>query len=138
MQREIRFRGKATGMGNTPANWVYGGGCVTVNGHTFIIPDIAPKFTGKSMYETKAIEVCYLCQYTGLRDVNGKEVYGGDVVRLYGNGNYAYTVEWNKAVSAFLARCTRTIGLANLTEETPIEVIGNIYDNPNLLKGENR
>lgn len=44
-------------------------------------------------------------------------------------------VEWSKAHSAFLARCIQTkTGLANLTPFVPIEVIGNIYDNPNLLK----
>ena len=61
----IRFRGKATGKGNIPTNWVYGGGCFAVNGNTFIIPDVAPKFTGNGEYETKAIEVRFICQSTG-------------------------------------------------------------------------
>lgn len=127
------------GHGEYPTNWVYGGGCVTVNGHTFIIPEIAPKYMGKSMYETMAIGVCYLCQYTGLRDVNGKEVYEGDIVRLDGNKKYTYIVEWSKSHTAFLARCIQTkTGLANLNPFKPIEVLGNIYDNPNLLKGENK
>lgn len=55
-KRSIRFRGKATGKGNIPTNWVYGGGCFAVNDNTFIIPDAAPKFTGNGVYEAKALK----------------------------------------------------------------------------------
>lgn len=61
------------------------------------------------------------------------------VVRLDGNKKYTYVIEWSEKHTAFLARCIQTkTGLANLTPFVPIEVIGNIYDNPNLLKGENK
>lgn len=136
-KRVIRFRGKATGKGNIPTNWVYGGGCFAVNGNTFIIPDVAPKFTGNRVYETKAIEVRFICQSTGLHDNLKSEVYEGDVIRLNGNTRYTYIVEWSNEHAAFLARCIQTkTGLANLTPFVPIEVIGNIYDNQNLLKEE--
>lgn len=138
-KRSIRFRGKATGKGNIPTNWVYGGGCFAVNGNTFIIPDAAPKFTGNGGYEAKAIEVRFICQSTGLHDIFKAEVYEGDVARLDGNKKYTYVIEWSEKHTAFLARCIQTkTGLANLTPFVPIEVIGNIYDNPNLLKGENK
>lgn len=131
------FRGKATGKGNVHTNWVYGGGCFAVNGNFFIIPHIAPKFTGNGWYETKAIEVCFICQSTGLQDIFKSEVYEGDVVRLDGNKKYTYVIEWSEKHTAFLARCIQTkTGLANLTPFVPIEVIGNIYDDQNLLKGE--
>ena len=135
MQRTIRFRGKATGKGNIHTNWVYGGGCFSVAGNTFIFADPTPKFMGNGVYEAKAIEVRFICQSVGLHDIFKAEVYEGDVVRLDGNKKYTYIVEWSKAHSAFLARCIQTkTGLANLTPFVPIEVIGNIYDNPNLLK----
>jgi hypothetical protein len=132
----IRFRGKATGKGNIPTNWVYGGGCFAVNGNTFIIPDVAPKFTGNGEYETKAIEVRFICQSTGLHDIFKSEIFEGDVVRLDGNKKYTYVVEWSKPHTAFLARCVQTkTGLADLSPYRPIEVMGNIYDNKHLLKG---
>lgn len=94
---------------------------------------------GNGVYEAKAVEVRFICQSTGLHDIFKAEVYEGDVVRLDGNKKYTYIVEWSKAHSAFLARCIQTkTGLANLTPFVPIEVIGNIYDNPNLLKGVNQ
>ena len=92
-KRSIRFRGKATGKGNIPTNWVYGGGCFAVNGNTFIIPDVAPKFTGNGVYETKAIEVRFICQSTELHDIFKSEVFEGDVVRLDGNKKYTYVIE---------------------------------------------
>lgn len=102
MQRTIRFRGKATGKGNIPTNWVYGGGCFSVAGNTFFFADPTPKFMGNGVYEAKAIEVRFICQSVGLHDIFKAEVYEGDVVRLDGNKKYTYIVEWSKAHSAFL------------------------------------
>lgn len=59
----------------------------------------------------------------------------GRCVRLDGNKKYTYVIEWSEKHTAFLARCIQTkTGLANLTPFKDIEVIGNIYDNPTLLK----
>lgn len=77
MQRTIRFRGKATGKGNIPTNWVYGGGCFSVAGNTFIFADPTPKFMGNGVYEAKAIEVRFICQSVGLHDIFKAEVYEG-------------------------------------------------------------
>lgn len=95
MQRTIRFRGKATGKGNIPTNWVYGGGCFAVAGNTFIFADPTPKFMGNGVYEAKAIEVRFICQSTGLHDIFKSVVYEGDVVRLDGNKKYTYVIEWS-------------------------------------------
>ncbi len=71
-----------------------------------------------------------------MHDIFNVEVYEGDVVRLHGNKNYTYIVEWSKQHSAFLARCVQTrTGLANLTPFISIEILGNIHDNPKLAKG---
>lgn len=132
----FKYRGKATGKGANARNWVYGGGCFAVNGNTFIIANSAPKFTDKGQYTAKAVECVYIGQYTGLHDIFNVEVYEGDVVRLHGNKNYTYIVEWSKQHSAFLARCVQTrTGLANLTPFISIEILGNIHDNPKLAKG---
>lgn len=85
-------------------------------------------------------------QYTGLKDKNGKEVYSGDIFRNTINGG-TWRVYWNEKDAAFwvdsgVAGCSlgefdwdrseRKYGFIRKN----CEVIGNINDNPELLKGE--
>ena len=104
----------------------------------------------KSNYGNKSFSFddIELMQYTGLHDKNGKEIYEGDIVKQvsykYSNDEYghkgfyeniskvlykgrAFQYEWIK---------TNEIEMPKDFKENFIEVIGNIYDNPELLGGE--
>lgn len=76
-----------------------------------------------------------LQQYTGLKDKNGVEIYEGDVVETgYGIG----VIEWIDINCCFKIRWIQTI-LEEKYSWIPFkgfkykEVIGNIYENPELL-----
>lgn len=80
-----------------------------------------------------------LMQFTGLHDKNGKEIYEGDICRLVNAEGYEHyenmagirAVEWNNENMAL--QFSGYVPLKWGGRES-IEVIGNIYQNPELLK----
>jgi len=84
-----------------------------------------------------------LMQYTGLKDKKGKEIYEGDILRYNYFGrdkrkkvNYEYTtVKWDTTYTGFSPFSEIWgYGLARFDDFYEWEVIGNIYENPELLK----
>lgn len=82
-------------------------------------------------------------QYTGLKDKNGREVFEGDIVTVVDVGEVftgvvIYDLEECdfKATNGEEDYGNQFIYISNTTEE--IEVLGNVYKNPELLKEANR
>lgn len=75
-----------------------------------------------------------LMQFTGLLDKNGKEIYEGDIIQHYQNkrdGKYKY----GHPHKVEFVNTTNKAGW-NITKSSIKEVIGNIYENPELLQSE--
>lgn len=78
-------------------------------------------------------------QYTGLKDKNGKEVYEGDILRFNNHGYRNGQVVWNADECCYElqypAEPYQGQTESYLHRVNTYEVIGNIYENLNLLKG---
>lgn len=135
--REILFRGKR--LDND--EWVEGSFCPDALEQTrggFLLDGFIRRFemdTHKmAMYEVDRETVG---QYTGLTDKNGKRIFEGDVVLLdgikgivnYGTGCFCVKLTGPD----YLYRNNPAIDIV-LNEYPGLKVIGNIHDNPELLK----
>lgn len=81
-----------------------------------------------------------LMQSTGLVDKNGKEIFEGDILAVEADDEVVnVNVLWDKKHALFIFKSKKYNEeelLAELVEDNacPIEIIGNIYENPELLK----
>lgn len=72
-----------------------------------------------------------LMQYTGLKDKNGKEIYEGDIIR-FTKGTRCYEVAFMYA--GFKRKLGNEGNCADIHEPDDWDIVGNIYENPELLE----
>ena len=124
MNREILYRGI-----NFQKEWVYGDLF-----HSYANDDIAVAYyrEGSKTPTFDAIFPESFGQYTGLTDKNGVKIFEGDIISL-GDPNIKYLTMWrNAGFAAKLIGASSYIGLTYWASD--IEVLGNIIDNPELMK----
>ena len=129
MEREIKFRGKTS-----KSKWLYGD-LIHNRGDVFIAPAGIANPLAKA--EDFMVDENTIGQFTGLKDKNGKEIYEGDI--LGGCNGSINGCEWK--VEPFEVKFFKNKfnvpsdwGTYGETDSTHyLEVIGNIYENPELL-----
>ena len=102
----------------------------------------ADSYNGQPMIRTTMYndyfdtEDMILMQYTGLKDKNGVEIYEGDIVRILGGEYEQGFYEWDEKVCIkdFIYDGFNLMMTVNQIGNEALEVIGNIYDNPELLE----
>ena len=93
------------------------------------------------MNDDKGYHLIWL-QYTGLKDKNDVEIYDGDVIRIsgvYASDKFApFVVEYQDHMASFYPRSINGYEPdESWWQDWTIEVIGNIYENPELLRHNN-
>lgn len=144
--RDILFRGKRRDNGK----WHYG---------SYLFLKDAPSYdwTGTEVGARKdvhyiiddkdmnlAVNQETICQYTGLKDKNGKKIFEGDIckdgdniVRILWNDKHQWGVEISKTGNVLSKGLFFPLWQYDNCEENEnrqLEVVGNIFDNPELIK----
>ena len=149
--REILFRGKRTGN----EKWICGHlleqnipDC-----HSYIVMSIIAELDNRHIeimdFDINEVIPETVGQYTGLTDKNGVKIFEGDIVK-----GIAYSVErigvivWIDEIASFGVRYFKSVNSTTWenssilrcasmgkTDEFAAEIIGNIHDNPEILKG---
>ena len=112
--------------------WVYGWYCKVEDRHWITLEYAIVQFS-RIIGFTEVIPET-VGQYTGLKDRNDKKIYEGDVLRHYGKNNYptGHIEYYNGAFCAFWKGGSPERLTKNLMRH--FEIIGNLTDNPELLK----
>ena len=133
--REILFRAKREDNGE----WAYG--------YYVCLPDVAgsvsmlhvpagnPDESNKTYYVKKST----VGQFTGLTDKNGTKIFEGDIIQTYDPDDGYAVVRYDETETEFYADFIGEnvyYGLGGNFRIDDIEIIGNIYDNPELIGGE--
>lgn len=141
MSREILFRAKhihaIPGNEHLNGTWVHG----YLSDKNYI--------NDKSLEGEFLIDEDTICQYTGLTDKNGKKIWEGDIIKYHFGEVYA-PVKFGEYQSCFDSISARHVGfyvdwnenhdfrkdLGYWIKLVDAEVVGNIFDNPELLEEE--
>ena len=126
--REILFRGKRYN-----GEWIYDSETYIRDGDGIWLSD--------DDLNVVQVQEDTVGQYTGMKDKNGENIFEGDIVK-YSTTCEIFTVAWHGSFAEFViselqkpnkaTRGSKNMYLVNRY----CEVIGNIYDNPELLEGE--
>lgn len=140
--REILFKAKRKNWRELPKEeWWVEGYYVFCRKHHYILP-LVNKIIGYDEREDEWFEIDLntLCQFTGLTDKNDKKIFENDICEMVYDGVvHIYIIVWDKEELDFKGTNGKKnygINFEYLGCCEEIVVIGNIFDNPELLEVE--
>ncbi len=123
MKREIKFRGKRIDN----KKWVYG----------FLADEDYINDIDSIDLSSIEVDIDTVGQFTGLFDKNGKEIYEGDIIKGF---DITIEVWYSEDRACFIAEMKEPqndmVDILGGYDTQRMEIIGNIYDNPDLIKEE--
>lgn len=123
--REILFRGK-----DIYGKWLYGDLINLTN-------ELKQICNHTQLEHAHSVDIKTIGQYTGLLDKNGKKIFEGDILSTGNSDEYFGVVEWieeNSGLAVSFNCLAETFEELILFDKVELEIIGNIYDNPELLE----
>ena len=136
--REIKFRGFL----EIQKRWAYGNLILYSTGTKYIVENKLFSEDGHHLMYDPADEPVFINQdtvgqYTGMKDFNGKEIYEGDIIKINEeecySGEHVGDVCFLDVGGCWYINGVRD-GLADINRNYWIDVIGNIYENPEPLE----
>lgn len=126
--REILFKAKRIDNGE----WIEGN-LLWITDGMYIVP-LNAWLDYAELSHFIAVEPHTICQYTGLTDKNGNKIWENDIVIV--NNRYKGKVIWSELWTNYMVigKGNINISIHNRWDDV-YEVIGNIFDNEELLKG---
>ena len=141
MSRIIKFRGKSV----LNDEWIYGDLVHRID---------SPKTISPVQIKGIGVKEETVSQFSGLFDKNGKEIYEGDIVEwlffsydCHGEQVYYLKgyIEWHQGglILNVTEKDFEDAGFYAISDlytdtESDVKILGNIYDNPELIKEENK
>lgn len=140
MNREILFRGKRSDNGE----WVEGSLVSDSDEFGEILKCFGCESTDDTpdgyYYAQYEVDMSTVGQYTGLTDKNGVKIFDGDIVTVenpnISDDEYGIVKFDNDGAMFIVEFDTFTVDFGNNIDGNRCEIIGNIFDNLELLKGE--
>ncbi|MBR6617951.1 MAG: hypothetical protein IKL00_08810 [Oscillospiraceae bacterium] len=133
--REILFRGKRKDNGE----WVEGYYVCVGGKYHYILTGQIDLMSGYPRFIYCEVIPETVGQYTGLTDKNGKKIFEGDIVRFRTQTSVfkpSFLVMWHEETARFIVAIKDGVRAYPMDKTWKYEIIGNIHDNPELLKGD--
>lgn len=133
--REILFKLKRKDTGE----WI---GCMIDSANGLIHIAYVFEFGDKLAISAKIPDADFrtICQYTGLTDKNGQKIWENDICKISTSNideeDGFFTVRWSEEGARFILEGDSLVLDFDNIYSTECEVIGNIFDNPELMEGE--